>query len=217
MASSVDTRRYDSGMPIPVTPPVAPEPAVTPRPEWPGLSPQAKRERIIEAAIRIFAERGLEAPMHEVAAAAGAGVASIYRVFPSKHDLWAAIVVRRMDEIVVDVREAEARPGDRWTALVELLRERVRKQSPEPFTIEARAATEGREDVDAAIGRAGEAQERLLAAARAEGRLRADVTVEDLRLLFAATRAARRLNTGSPRMFELLLDAFDAQRGDAGG
>jgi AcrR family transcriptional regulator len=217
MASSDGTCRYDSGMPIPVTPSPGSDSAAPQRPEWPALTPEAKRERIIEAAIRIFSESGLEAPMHDVAVAAGAGVASIYRVFPSKHDLWAAIVVRRMDEIVVDVRKFEAGPGDRWSALVGLLRERVRKQSPEPFTTEARAATEGREDVDAAIARAGAAQERLLAAARAEGRLRADATVEDLRLLFAATRAARRLNTDGSRMFELMLDALDTRRGESDG
>jgi AcrR family transcriptional regulator len=199
-------------MAIPVTPPSDPtRPGVT-RPGWPALTPAAKRERILQAAIAVFSERGLEAPMHEVAAAAGAGVASIYRVFPSKHDLWAAIVIRRMDELVEVTHAAEMRPGDRWSALVEMLRERVRKQSPEPFTTEARAATEGREDVDAAIARAAEAQERLLAAARAEGHLRADATVEDLRLLFTATRAARRLNAGWPRMLELMIDALAAHR-----
>ena len=91
----------------------------------------------------------------------------------------------------------------------------VATQSPEPFINEARAVVEGRPDVDAAIARAVAAQERLLAAARTEGRLRADATVADLRLLFAATRTARRLDAGWPRMLELMLDALDGRgRGD---
>jgi AcrR family transcriptional regulator len=204
-------------MSIPVTPGNAPGGGPPERPEWTRLTAQHKRERIIEAAIRVFADRGLEAPMHEVAAAAGAGVASIYRVFPSKHDLWAAIVVRRLDEITSEFEAAEQRQGDRWSALTALLEERVRKQSPEPFTIEARAATEGREAVTAAVQRLTAAQSRLLEATRAEGRLRADATVEDLRLLFAATRAARRLDAGSPRMLELFVDALDTRRGEPGG
>jgi hypothetical protein len=58
-----------------------------------------------------------------------------------------------------------------------------------------------------------EAQERLLAAARAEGRLRADATTLDLRLVFAATRAARNVEPEHwPRMLELMLDALDTQR-----
>ena len=181
------------------------------RPGWAGLAPEGKRERILAAAIAVFAEHGLEAPMHVVAEAAGAGVASIYRVFGSKHDLWAEIVIRRMDEITDAFSEAERRPGDRWSALVELIRARVADQAPEPFTTEARAVVEGRPDVDEAIARTVAAQERLLADARAEGRLRADATVEDLRLLFAATRAARRLNASWERMLELMLDALDTR------
>jgi AcrR family transcriptional regulator len=183
-------------------------------PGWPSLEPAAKRERILSAAIAVFAERGLEAPMHEVADAAGAGVASIYRIFPSKHDLWAAIVVRRMDEIVLACAEAERRPGDRWSALESLIVSRVRHQSPEPFTVEARAVVEDRPEVAEALARATIAQQRLLDAARAEGRLRADATAEDLRLLFVATRAARRMRPETVgRMLELMLDALQARRG----
>ncbi len=193
----------------PADSPPAPGAGPDARPEWSSLAPEGKRERILEAAIAVFSEHGLEAPMHVVAEAAGAGVASVYRVFESKHDLWAEIVIRRMDEITEAFSEAERRPGDRWSALVELIRARVAHQSPEPFTTEARAAVEGRSDVDAAIARTVAAQERLLAAARAEGRLRVDATVEDLRLLFAATRAARRLGASWERMLELMLDALD--------
>ncbi len=183
-------------------------------PGWPSLDPAAKRERILSAAIAVFAEHGLEAPMHEVAAAAGAGVASIYRIFPSKHDLWAAIVVRRMDEITDACAQALQHPGDRWSAIVAFVTVRVRHQSPEPFTIEARAVVENRPEVAEAIARAAAAQQRLLDAARAEGRLRADASVEDLRLLFVATRAARRMSPDSvPRMLALMLDALDAGRG----
>ena len=182
------------------------------RSQWSRLAAPDKCEQILQAAIAVFSEHGLEAPMHVVADAAGAGVASIYRIFGSKHDLWAAIVIRRMDELTEAFSEAERRRGDRWSALVELIRARVAHQSPEPFTTEARAAVEGRPDVDEAIARSGAAQERLLAAARAEGRLRVDATVEDLRLLFAATRAARRLNASWERMLELMLDALDTRQ-----
>ena len=59
------------------------------------------------------------------------------------------------------------------------------------------------------------ALECLLAAARAEGRLRADATTLDLRLLFAATRAAGQLQSGAwRRMLELGIDALDTQATD---
>jgi AcrR family transcriptional regulator len=182
---------------------------------WPELEPAVKRERIIAAAIAVFSRAGLEAPMHEVAAAAGAGVASIYRIFPSKHDLWAAIVIRRVDEMGAAFQEAQLLGGDRWSALVQAIGVHVRRQSPEPFFNEARAVVEDRPEVAEAIARAAAAQERLLAGARAEGRLRADATTEDVRLLFAATRAARRLSPDRvPRMLELMIDALDTTRSD---
>ena len=78
---------------------------------------------------------------------------------------------------------------------------------------DARALVSDHPDVIDAVTRASEAQERLLAAARAEGRLRADATTLDLRLLFAATRAARRVEPDQwPRMLELMIDALDAHR-----
>jgi hypothetical protein len=55
------------------------------------------------------------------------------------------------------------------------------------------------------------ALEQLLVAARAEGHLREDATTLDLRLLFAAIRAASQLEPGSwRRMLELGIDALEA-------
>jgi AcrR family transcriptional regulator len=50
------------------------------------------RERIVAAAVTVFATSGLEATIPAVAAAAGVGKASVYRNFPTKADLVAAVV-----------------------------------------------------------------------------------------------------------------------------
>ena len=53
-----------------------------------------------------------------------------------------------------------------------------------------------------------------MAEARAEGRLRGDATTLDLRLLFAATRAAKQAEPEQwPRMLELMIDALDSHGG----
>jgi len=94
-----------------------------------------------------------------------------------------------------------------------MLRDLVAEQSVEPFVGEARALVSDHADVIESTARAADAQERVLAAARAEGRLRTDATSLDLRLLFAATRAAKRLEPEHwPRMLELMLDALDTER-----
>jgi AcrR family transcriptional regulator len=176
---------------------------------WTSLEPEAKRERLLSAAFDVFARDGLDAPMSEVADAAGAGVASLYRCFASKHDLLAALVTRRMDQIVEAAQESSAGGGDHWSALTEMLRTLVERQSADDVLGAARMAVADHPDVIASTTRATDAMERLLAAARAEGRLRADASALDLRLVFAATRAAKQVEPEQwPRMLELLIDAL---------
>jgi AcrR family transcriptional regulator len=197
-------------MMIPVSDPEAP----SGRCGWTQLDAGAKRERLLVAATEVFARDGLDAPMSVVADAAGAGVASVYRLFESKRELLAAIVVRRMEALAAATEEAMAQPGGRWEALTGMLTSVVSAQRADSLIGDALAAVADRPDVAAAVARASEAQERLLAAARDEGRLRADATALDLRLLFAATRAARRVEPDQwQRMLELMIDALDARRG----
>ncbi len=180
---------------------------------WPRLAPEAKRERLLQAATEVFARDGLEAPMSAVADAAGAGVASVYRVFESKRELLAALVTRRQDEIAAAAEAARQRAGTRWEALTELLTTLVSGQRADWLMSEARIAVADHPDVVAAAARSATALEVLLAEARAEGRLRSDATTLDLRLLFAATRAARRVEPDQwPRMLELMIDSLDSGR-----
>jgi AcrR family transcriptional regulator len=189
------------------------------RPEdWSALDLDGKRERLLSVAAEVFAQHGLDAPMSEVADAAGSGVASIYRRFASKRELLAAVVVLRLDQIAGAARSASRSRGDSWSALTAMLHSVVEGQAADDFLGEARAAVSSHPDVVAATERATEALERVLARAREEGRLRPDATTLDLRLLFAATRAARQVEPEHwPRMLELMIDALDSRRGGGGG
>ncbi len=179
---------------------------------WASLDLSGKRERLLSAAGEVFAGQGLEAPMSEVAEAAGAGVASVYRCFPSKHELLAALVARRLDHIAQAARTALCEEGDRWSSLTGMVRTLVERQAADDFLGDARVAVAAHPEVLAATERATRDLERLLRCARAEGRLRADASTLDLRLLFAATRAAKRVEPEHwPRMLELLLDSLDTR------
>jgi AcrR family transcriptional regulator len=182
--------------------------------EWAGLETEAKRERLLRAAAEVFAREGLDAPMPAVAAAAGAGVASIYRQFPSKHELLSALVTRRLTQVADAARSASAREGNCWSALTEMLWMLVEQEAADTFLGEARIAVAAHPDVVSATEQATRAFESLLAGARAEGRLRADASMLDIRLLFAATRAAKHVEPQAwPRMLELLIDALDTDPG----
>ena len=181
--------------------------------DWCSLEPEAKRERLLAAAGEVFAREGLDAPMPAVAAAAGAGVASVYRQFPSKHELLAALVARRFEQAEQAAEQAALSDGDRWTALTEMLYALVERQWADDFLGEARIAVADHPDVIEAAAHAATSIEALLCDARAEGRLRADATTLDLRLVFAATRAAKQVEPEAwPRMLELMIDALDSHR-----
>lgn len=63
------------------------------------------QEALLRAAAAVFAESGVAAPVREVAARAGVGVATIYRHFPTRADLVVAVFRHQVEECV------EAVPG----------------------------------------------------------------------------------------------------------
>src|SRR5277367_4411890 len=184
-------------------------PLQTPGSCWAELSAADKRARLLRVAGEVFARDGLDAPMPVIAAAAGAGVGSVYRQFPSKRDLLAALVVERLNETEEGAEGARRSAAGPWSALTGLLWALAERQAADDVLGEAMATVSEHPQVQVALERTTRALEQLLAAARAEGRLRADATTLDLRLLFAATRAATQFEAGAwRRMLELGIDAL---------
>jgi AcrR family transcriptional regulator len=182
-----------------------------PEPEtcWADLDAEGKRARLLQAAGEVFARDGLDAPMPVIAAAAGSGVGSVYRQFPSKRELIAALVVERLADIEARADDALASVAGPWAALTGLLWSLAESQAADDVLGEAMATVSEHPEVEHARADATAALERLLAATRAEGRVRADATTLDLRLLFAATRAAVQLQPDAwRRMLELGIDAL---------
>jgi AcrR family transcriptional regulator len=178
---------------------------------WSELDAEAKRARLLAAAGEVFAREGLDAPMPAIAAAAGAGVGSVYRQFPAKQDLLAALVVERHEAVEREAEAALASPDGPWLALNALLWSIAERQASDDVLGEAMATVSEHPEVIEVVATTMHALEDLLAAAKAEGQLRPDATALDLRLLFAATRSARALNPDAwRRMLELGIDALEA-------
>jgi AcrR family transcriptional regulator len=68
---------------------------------------QRNLERIIASARALFAERGEQAQMEDIAAHAGVGVGTLYRRFPTKESLMTALVRERFQEFTVIAAEVE--------------------------------------------------------------------------------------------------------------
>jgi AcrR family transcriptional regulator len=185
----------------------APELAIS----WAALPAAGKRARMLQAAGEVFAREGLDAPMPAIAAAAGAGVGSVYRQFPAKRDLLAALVIERLKLSREGAEAALASGEDAWSSLTGLLWALAERQGADEVMGEAMATVSEHPQVQEAYLATIEALERLLQAARAEGSLRADATTLDLQLLFAATRAAGQFEDDAwRRMLALGIDALQA-------
>ncbi|MEA2370760.1 MAG: hypothetical protein QOH12_1154 [Solirubrobacteraceae bacterium] len=178
---------------------------------WSGLCAEEKRTRLLRAAGEVFARDGLDAPMPAIALAAGAGIGSVYRQFPSKRDLLAALVIERLSEVRDRIDAAPAGAEGPWAALTDLLWLLAERRADDDVLGEAIVTVSADPGVQAARASTNEALGRLLAAAQAEGRVRADATTLDLRLVLAATGAATQLEPDAwRRMLELGIDGLAA-------
>ncbi|MCX5085280.1 TetR/AcrR family transcriptional regulator [Streptomyces sp. NPDC056121] len=83
--------------------------------------PRNRRQLIVEAAGRLFSERGYHAAsMEEIAAAVGITATALYRHFPNKYALFAECAHAMVDRLVgaLDEMPPEAAPADVLTALI---------------------------------------------------------------------------------------------------
>jgi AcrR family transcriptional regulator len=85
---------------------------------------ERNRRRLLDAATQMFCERGLDVGVGEIAQQAGVGRGTLFRNFPSKEHLIAAIVVERIGESISRGRVALDAP-EAGPALFELIEQAV--------------------------------------------------------------------------------------------
>ena len=72
----------------------------------------ANRERLLEAADRMFREHGVEVSVGEIADAAGVGRGTLFRNFRNKNELIAAVLSERLGEVLAYGRDLLERDPD---------------------------------------------------------------------------------------------------------
>ena len=147
------------------------------------------RARLLAAAKEVFAARGLDATMDEVARRAGVGVGTAYRRFRNRDDLIAALFEERLDEFMGLIDESLA-DDDPWRGLSSLPRALDGDAGRRPRLQGAAAAERRGPGADAPF----RAHIRPLVAelvrrARDAGELRADVVEDDVLLVSLMTGA----------------------------
>jgi AcrR family transcriptional regulator len=80
------------------------------------------------AAEEVFAARGLDATLDDIACHAGVNVATAYRHFASKHELATAFLRHTLDQAAASAEHAAA-ADDPWTGLTQFLEQALQQMT----------------------------------------------------------------------------------------
>ena len=142
-----------------------------------------RSERIARAAREIFAREGLSVGYNEVARAAGVGVGTVYRRYPTREALIQAALGASHDEMAAIAADALAM-ADPWEALVTFLERGLEVLSANLGLRDVALASPAAAGGPALLShRFGRVIDELLARASAAGRLRPGVSTADLLVL----------------------------------
>lgn len=172
------------------------------------------REAVVTAARRLFGKEGLDAQVPDIARAANVGVGTIYRHFPTKDHLIAALAADRFERMGAMAREGLA-ASDPWEGLAEFIRSAARLQAEDRGLYEVMGS---RPDLSEAAARAAELPElcdQLVKRAQSTGQLRPDLEWEDIPMiacgLGSVTQSPPPPSIGRwPRLVEIILDGLKA-------
>jgi AcrR family transcriptional regulator len=140
---------------------------------------------VLDAAQKAFAEHGLEAQMPAIARAAGVGVGTVYRHFPTKDALLQALLLDRVRRISAESRAALEEEPESWSAFVRLLRFVAHVQARDRSLAQfIGGQLPGFEEVRQAQRRMMDDLGELIEAAQRDGYVRADLEPGDVPLLF---------------------------------
>lgn len=145
------------------------------------------RAKILDAARREITARGPEAGMDDIAATAGVAVGTLYRHFPTKTDLVAAVLAEYTEQITLEAEAAleRARAGSPpLTVIMEFLREVIRVSAMNAAAKSAAPALGAAANVDET--RAATALSGLIDMGIAAGQIREDLSVADIYTLISA-------------------------------
>jgi AcrR family transcriptional regulator len=173
---------------------------------------ERNRARILDAAAEIFAERGLDASMPELAERAGVGVGTVYRAFPDKEHLLGAVMATRMHWFADEI-EAAVAADDAWAAFADVMRKGAALHLKDRAYQECMPDALALPDARAARERILDAMQRLIDGAQAQGVMRADVVAEDIPMLLAGVGRSRAGGPGPgwERHLAVIVDGLRAE------
>jgi AcrR family transcriptional regulator len=171
------------------------------------------RVKLLDAATAAFAEHGADAPLDDIARRAGVGIGTLYRHFPTRTDLQAAVYRSQVLTVCAAAEELETTvpPEQAFFGWVRAMASYLTtKRGLSRALIEA--VGKDSELISGCWMTMRESTDRLLAHAQQAGVLRADISAQDvLRLLHGITIATEQTPADTDRLLALVLDGLRPQ------
>lgn len=138
------------------------------------------RERLLAAARTVFVETGADAPLEEIARRAGVGIGTLYRHFPTREALVAAVYARELEQLgaAADSLLATRPAGEALAAWLDLLIDYIAAKRVVAPVLQANP--EGSRLYASAGATLLPALQKLTDAACAAGDIRPDIGFEDI-------------------------------------
>jgi AcrR family transcriptional regulator len=172
------------------------------------------REAVMAAAKKLFADQGLDAQMPDVAKAAKVGVGTVYRHFPTKDDLIAALAAERFERLAEKAQEA-IDAEDPWEAFCDFIRFSAQIQADDRGLCEVMGSRpEVMDDSALAVG-LDALCDKLVKRAQRSGGLRKDLAWEDIPMIACGVGRMTQVDMGPgtgrwPRLVEIVIDGLRA-------
>lgn len=178
---------------------------------------QTNRAKILAVADEVFGREGAAASTEDVARLAGVGAGTVFRHFPTKLDLLAAVLEGRLQRLAERARELTEADDGVFAFIAEVVAGAPSKLSIADALADADGASGplGAPGPERAAAELRAAFTELMARAQASGRVRADARADDVfALTIGVSRGAAFLRAGGAmreRMLGLVFDGLAPQ------
>jgi AcrR family transcriptional regulator len=172
------------------------------------------REAVIAAAKKLFADEGLDAQMPDVAKIAKVGVGTVYRHFPTKAELIAALAAERFERLAEKARES-IEAEDPWEGLCDFIRFSAQIQADDRGLCEVMGSRPEVMSASAYAVGLDELCDQLVKRAQRSGDLRKDLDWEDIPMIACSLGRITPAEQGPavgrwPRLVEIIIDGLHA-------
>jgi AcrR family transcriptional regulator len=183
----------------------------------PRMRADARRSRakLLDAATTAFAETGADAPLEDIARRAGVGIGTLYRHFPTRLDLQAAVYRSQVEAVcaAADQYLGTATPDQALAGWLRALAAYLATKRGLSLVL-VDAIGKDSPLISSCMDAMRDATERLLTGAQQAGVLRADIKPTDvLRIVHGIVIATEQVPGDTDRLLGLMLDGLRVRPG----